>query len=256
MTKDSVELGDLLIAHIHRCADGVVHRNALLLQSKMIQTLPAKVKKSDLDQLNLYRRWPDFEYVSHPLAGQTRRVAPKMPHEGGQYLVIPKAFPSLEKGRLLAHTYILHGGLCMADRRLTVHGTFPDQLFHTLTLLSGRPFEVHAPDESGWSAIIWDLVSVGMQKAFNRRRAGYTDEPRSGGDRLYHLDGFCQCHGESSIPSSEFEQLLGPDQPLSLFSTDADVPETDEQQPSLAQPLFGVSMFLIETCSKESYKNK
>jgi len=256
MTKDSVELGDLLIAHVHRCSDGVVHRNALLLQSKMIQTLPAKVKKSDLDQLTLYRRWPDFEYVSAPLAGRTRSVAPKMPHEGGQYLVIPKTFPSLANKRFLTHTYILHGCLCMADRRLTVHGTFPDQLFHMLTLLSGRSFEAADQNGSGWSAIIWDLIDVGIQKAFNRRRAGYTNEPRWGGDRLADLDGFCQCHGDPDIPFSEFEQFLGPDLPLSLFSVDADVPETGVQGPSLDNPLYGVSMFLIETFAKKSDKKE
>ena len=45
--------------------------------------------RRELIQLDLYDKWPEFEYVTVPhLVGKKRHVKPGSPHQGAKYLIV------------------------------------------------------------------------------------------------------------------------------------------------------------------------
>lgn len=58
------ELGDFLLVHDHHPIPGLIERRAVLVQAKVFHR--GGVRSKNPIQLNLYKRWPRFEYDSWP----------------------------------------------------------------------------------------------------------------------------------------------------------------------------------------------
>lgn len=166
MSKSSCELGDLLIVFTHKDR-GHIQRNAILYQAKISSKQPHRISKSELDQLTLYKDWPDFEYVkSPPLTGQRRSVSPKVCHPGAQYMLIDdRSYDDPLSGLLgLSDTYPV--GSCMPDQYLQDHNHIAQEIFEFFIFRSGRSFDSRINTSDGWSQIVWDLLSISLHKAF------------------------------------------------------------------------------------------
>ena len=165
------ELGDLLIVCREQRASGNVY-NALLLQAKCTDNILSTSVPKD-HQFLLYSQWPAFEYVrAGHLNGVRRSVSPKTITQGAQYLLIDKKHPS----EMFTATVDspLEGTTCL-----------PCALASVLSFDRGRTFTKNTRDN--WSNVIWDLLSISSSSVFNRRRAGYNNEPRWSGDSAFHF---------------------------------------------------------------------
>lgn len=165
------ELGDLLIVCREQRAMGNVY-NALLLQAKCTDNVFRTTVPND-HQFILYSQWPAFEYVrAGHLNGVYRSVSSKTITQGAQYLLINKKHPS---EMLTATVDIpLEGTTCL-----------PCALASVLAFDRGRTIKKHTFDN--WSNVIWDLLSISSSAVFNRRRAGFNNEPRWTGDNTFHF---------------------------------------------------------------------
>lgn len=160
------ELGDLLIVCRELRDMGTVY-NAQLLQAKCTDNVLRTTIPRDHQYL-LYSQWPAFEYVrAGHLNGLSRSVNPKTITQGAQYLLIDKLRPS---EMLTATVDIpLEGTTC-----------FPCALASVLAFDRGRTIKKNTFDN--WSNVIWDLLDISSSAVFNRRRAGFYNEPRWSGD--------------------------------------------------------------------------
>lgn len=252
MNKSSCEIGDLLLVHIHTPRTGYPTRNALLYQAKMSSSQPYRVGSGEKDQLELYTEWPAFKYVnSPPLTGQTRDVIPKMKHTGAQYMLIDDRPPNDPNSGLLGLPGTYPIGSCMADDHLRDHNHFADEFFDFLILRSGRGFSAQSSATDGWSQIVWDLLDVGFQKAFNRRRSGRVNQPRHAGATREDLDG-CSCFQRTTeATSSTLAMLLGGDRSYALFADNGGEPPGERfRNENGEEPESGVSIILIETSER------
>ncbi len=175
------ELGDVLWCHFHTDQAGYVFRNALLFQSKISRAANPHIPYNDT-QLKLYREWPQFSYTrAGTLNGQIRNYLPKQPHDGAQYMIIDGRRINLGSGRLDPLFFRPNPmrtstvtPLIYADTSLQA------ELVRFLFWGSGKPFggwNEGGPNDV-WTKVVWDLLRNGMQRAFNRRRAGFNNEPR------------------------------------------------------------------------------
>lgn len=250
MNKTSCEVGDLLFVHVHTSRTGAFTRNALLYQAKMSSKQPYRVGSGEADQLRLYTDWPLFTYHrSRPLTGQ-RDVTPKLPHTGAQYMLIDDRPPSDPQSGLwgLAGTYPI--GSCMADQYLQDHNHLAAELFEFFLLRSGRGYAEKSSSApiDGWSQLVWDLLSTGLQKAFTRRNSGRSSAPRHAGGTLSLLDGYCFARSTGSVALTTAESIIGADNMDLLFSDPHNVPPHEEwPKDNVMDPDSGVSVVLIET---------
>lgn len=180
-SKKQCEIGDVLWCHFHTDLNGYTFRNAILFQSKMDNTVTPKISYNDT-QLKLYREWPKFNYTSPKrLAGQIRDLIPKQPHAGAQYMIIDKRRPS--NPHVGTHdTSILTFpiGTTSVTPKLIADTPLENELTRFLFFESGKPFDSYKNKNHSdeWTKIIWDLIRNGMERAFNRRKAGFSNSPR------------------------------------------------------------------------------
>jgi hypothetical protein len=244
MIKNSCELGDILIAHIHNNNNGDVFRNAILYQSKVSSKQPYPLKSSELDQLSLYYSWPEFEYVnSGKLSGEIRNVLPKMPHTGAQYMLIDDRSPmSLGSGYVgFPNAYII--GTCMPSHTLYDHSMLEYELFNFLSLRTGRYFYDIDYSNDDWSTIVWDLLKAGLNNAFNRKRSGYINIKRN-----KSFDSSFYFSPSSRKEASTIESILGYEKLSMLFNDSGNFPPNREfLNDNFNEENFGTSLILIET---------
>lgn len=167
----SPELGDFLVVCREQRASGSVY-NALLLQAKCTSNVFRTTVPYD-HQFILYSQWPAFEYVrAGHLNGVRRSVSPKTITQGAQYLLIDKNSPS---------------EMFTATVDIPLEGTtcLPCALASVLAFDRGRTFTKNTRDN--WSNVIWDLLNISSSAVFNRRRAGYNNEPRWSGDSAFQF---------------------------------------------------------------------
>ncbi len=250
MRKTSCEVGDLLIVHVHTPRAGTITRNALLYQAKMSSKQPHRVGPGETDQVRLYSDWPLFKYYrSRPLAGEID-VVPKVRHTGAQYMLIDDRPPRDPQSGLrgIAGTYPI--GSCMADQYLQDHNHLAAEIFEFLLLRSGRGYtdqSSRAPMD-GWSQLVWDLLSTGLQKAFNRRNSGRSSAPRKAGGPIGLLDSTYFASSTDEMALTTAGSILGSDHAALLFADTEYVPPDDEWPRDTASELnSGVSVILIET---------
>jgi hypothetical protein len=256
MTKTSCEVGDLLIVHIHTARSGAVTRNALLYQAKMSSKQPYRIGSAEGDQLALYTRWPEFEYLqSPPLSGQRRDVMPKLPHMGAQYMLIDDRPPSDPQSGLLGVPDTYPIGSCMADLYLYDHNHLAAELFNFLLLRSGRPFTDASPVSTvdDWSQVVWDLLRGALKKAFNRKKSGRSSRPRHAGGPVAMFDGYFFAQATTPIAFSTAEEVVGREGAVRLYSEPPDGPPYDEYpRDNVPTPDNGVSLILLETLERRS----
>lgn len=165
------ELGDLLIVCCEQKAMGKVY-NALLLQAKCTNDVFNTYIPFD-HQFILYSQWPEFEYVrAGYLNGLRRSVSPKTITQGAQYLLIDKNHPS---------------EMFTATVDIPLQGTtcLPCALASVIAFDRGRTIKKNTFDN--WSNVIWDLLNISSSAVFNRRNAGFDNEPRWSGDNAFHF---------------------------------------------------------------------
>lgn len=251
LATKSCELGDLLFVHIHTELGGNVRRNALLYQAKTSSKQPYKVPKSEEHQLALYMYWPKFSYKSpRALAGTKRDVNPKVPHTGAQYMLIDDRPASDPQSGLSCFPGTYPIGSCMADKYLYDHNYLAQELFDLLRLRSGKAFngKTPAPPTDGWSQTVWDLIDVGLKKAFNRKNSGRTSSPRTAGGPLYLTDGAYFAATTARAATSTVLEVLGHGAAASFFEPPSDGPPRDgPPMEENLRPDAGISIILIET---------
>jgi hypothetical protein len=192
---DACELGDLLVVYVQTLANGRRMGNALLLQAKKTTTNSFKVPTSGQAQLDLYRFWPRFNYRGGFLGNAGRDVRPSAPHPGGQYLLIDAAHASWPGSPGRSSTSILHPLACCPPAPVVVRQkSFEQELFELMTFQSGRSFDsrLNTGTSVGWSRVVWDLLDVGLNVAFNWSRGGWVNSSRGtpstlNVSRQYHL---------------------------------------------------------------------
>jgi hypothetical protein len=255
-SQKKCELGDVLFVHRHHSkANHKTFGNALLLQAKSTDAVVLKVQAfNERVQLRLYERWPRFEYVlsGQRLNGQQRDVRPKARHAGAQYLLIDSSGPSTVEGGLLGVPGAYPMAIWPAADTLSARDPFADHFLRFLMGASGRPFlEYGEYDKSGWSQVVWDLLTYGIQSTFNRRRAGLRDTDRHAGDALSSaLDGMCFCTeaaGETELTHADALR-----ERARRLTWRHNEPPTDEVARHLIDPgdFGGISVVLIETAEE------
>jgi hypothetical protein len=148
----------------------------------------------------------------------------------------------------LAGTYPI--GSCMADQYLQDHNHLAAELFEFFLLRSGRGYAEKSSSApiDGWSQLVWDLLSTGLQKAFTRRNSGRSSAPRHAGGTLSLLDGYCFARSTGSVALTTAESIIGADNMDLLFSDPHNVPPHEEwPKDNVMDPDSGVSVVLIET---------
>ncbi len=167
----SPELGDLLIVCREQRVMGSVY-NALLLQAKCTDNVFRTTVPLD-HQFILYSQWPKFEYVrAGHLNGLRRSVSPKTITQGAQYLLINKSHPS---------------EMYTATVNIPLEGTtyLPCALASVLAFDRGRTILKNTSEN--FSKVIWDLLKICSSSVFNRRRAGYNNEPKWSGSSAFNF---------------------------------------------------------------------
>jgi hypothetical protein len=226
-----------------------VYRNALLYQAKISSSQPYQVPKSELHQLELYKQWPLFKYVqSGTLNKQQRDVLPKSPHLGAQYLLIDDRGPIDPMSGVAGFLGTFPFGSCVANDLLYIRNELAVELFQFLQLGSGKTFvDKNSSSVDGWSALVWDLIQVGIQNAFNRKQSGHSNSPRISGWDLARFDGMSFISTPALVSKSIAVQVLGAANAATLFAftdggtniTSPDAIFTDDNA--------GTSLVIIET---------
>ncbi|MDO9530034.1 MAG: hypothetical protein Q7J27_12880, partial [Syntrophales bacterium] len=185
LTKKFCELGDILFVHVHKTRSGMYRRNALLYQAKVSPQQPYVVLTSETHQLKLYTEWPDFEYCNSGslLNGKKRKINPKNPHSGAQYLLIDNRPGTCPNSGLIGLSGTYPIGSCMPDIYLYNHNDLASELFELFLLHTGQSFDdrTNSCNKENWSEVVWDLIDAGLRKSFNRRRSGRVSDPRISG---------------------------------------------------------------------------
>ncbi len=248
-TKNT-ELGDILLVHRHQDRAGTVRRNALLFQAKVSSAQPHAIGRGEAHQLQLYRGWPDFSYITpRSLRGQLRQVQPKTWHRGAQYLQIDDRPPWDQRSGLLQGFPYFPAGACLPENPLIIHHDLAIELLAWLGGFSGRPFRDRAStvNSSGWSRVVWDLMASALGSALRWRRTHYRSTPRYSGDNLQAIDGayFFTDPGHASNIVSE---AIGRDAEEMMVPPNDDIPS---QRSGDDEPGEGISLFALDTRDEE-----
>ncbi len=241
----NVELGDILFVHKHRALTGTVHRNALLLQAKVASVQPYSVGSNETHQLQLYQKWPDFDYVTpNSLRGQSRQVWPKTWHKGAQYLQIDDRPPANPMAGLRGGPFF-PAGACLPQNPLVIHHHLASELLDWLGGLSGRPFgDKGSPAiADGWSRVVWDLLESACNKALAWKRKPYRGKHRYAGDKLHLFDGTLTSANQDQMAGGLIVETLGENAGELFGPPNDNVPRDDVP----AEGDGGVSVVVIDT---------
>jgi hypothetical protein len=247
MNKSSCELGDLLWCYFHRDKFGNVLRNSILFQAKKTSKIPLKIKNNEIDQLELYSKWPEFEYInSGSLTGNIRHIKPSAPRLGAQYLLIDDRPPEIPESGLLGLPNTYPVGCCIAQNPLIDHTDLGLELVNFLSLTSGNAFDERdiAIKETDWSRMIWDLIQSSTEKTFRRARSGIFGEPRIQNYPLEFLDGFIT---STNNRSETIESILGYEKANFLFRNSENTPPNDQPRRWFDEGGTGVSVLIFES---------
>ena len=177
------EVGDLLLIYKEVNRKGNRY-NALLLQAKKTSNIyNSPVDPQDKHQLALYTQWPKFRYHrAGTLNGQERSICPKTVSTGAQYLLIDENFATPNMP--------VHWTFWCAtpDDVLSASHSLAFQIVDLIEFQTGRPFIEKKPYMDHWSKMIWDLIDISASACFNRRSAGYRNQPRMQGNILNLLN--------------------------------------------------------------------
>lgn len=177
------EVGDLLLIYKEVNRKGNRY-NALLLQAKKTSHIyNSPVDPQDKHQLALYTQWPKFRYHrAGTLNGQERSICPKTVSTGAQYLLIDENFATPNMP--------VHWTFWCAtpDEVLSASHSLAFQIVDLIEFQTGRSFIEKRQYMDHWSKMIWDLIDISASACFNRRSAGYRNQPRMQGNILNLLN--------------------------------------------------------------------
>lgn len=183
ISTKKLEVGDLLLIYKEVNRKGNRY-NALLLQAKKTSNIyNSPVDPQDKHQLALYTQWPQFRYHrAGTLNGQERRICPKTVSTGAQYLLIDENFATPNMP--------VHWTFWCAtpDDVLSASHSLAFQIVDLIEFQTGRPFIEKRQYMDHWSKMIWDLIDISASACFNRRPAGYRNQPRMQGNILNLLN--------------------------------------------------------------------
>lgn len=183
ISTKKLEVGDLLLIYKEVNRKGNRY-NALLLQAKKTSNIyNSPVDPQDKHQLALYTQWPQFRYHrAGTLNGQERRICPKTVSTGAQYLLIDENFATPNMP--------VHWTFWCAtpDDVLSASHSLAFQIVDLIEFQTGRPFIEKRQYMDHWSKMIWDLIDISASACFNRRSAGYRNQPRMQGNILNLLN--------------------------------------------------------------------
>lgn len=171
------EIGDLLLIYKEVNRNGNRY-NALLLQAKKTSNIyNSPVATNDKHQLALYSKWPKFRYCrAGILNGQERSICPKTVSTGAQYLLIDENFAT--PNMPVRWTF----WCATPDDVLSASHSLAFQIVDLIEFQTGRPFIEKRQYMDHWSKMIWDLIGISANACFNRRPAGYRNQPRCAGN--------------------------------------------------------------------------
>ena len=171
------EIGDLLLIYKEVNRNGNRY-NALLLQAKKTSNIyNSPVATNDKHQLALYTKWPKFRYCrAGILNGQERSICPKTVSTGAQYLLIDENFAT--PNMPVRWTF----WCATPDDVLSASHSLAFQIVDLIEFQTGRPFIEKRQYMDHWSKMIWDLIGISASACFNRRHAGYRNQPRCAGN--------------------------------------------------------------------------
>lgn len=157
-----VELGDLLICHIHLLKGQRRSGSAVLLQAKKVARLPHKLSSGQEEvQLELYRDYPRFNYASGNYSNGNSRHIYRLGGRPLRYLTIEMQFtPSCNP----------NVSVVVPANRLKQHGGLSEYLVRLLSHDVGRVFS-DPPNKVGdqWSLVVRDLLRLAGTKAHPQR---------------------------------------------------------------------------------------
>ncbi|WP_165021451.1 hypothetical protein [Dysgonomonas sp. ZJ279] len=194
------ELGDILFVYIYTDRMGNIELNSLLLQAKMSINTSAIIAATDLHQLELYTKWPDFTYKrAGKLNGIARSIIPKTINDGAQYLMINNArgykLPWVRKPFSM--------GCSIPSNPLNMNNKLTSELINFLKFKSGRTFEGDpSKTNDDWTKMIWDLIEIAKSVVSRRKNIGLNDFTRQ---QAYKHDGCC--FYKSDIDNSILQNL-------------------------------------------------
>lgn len=164
------ELGDILFVYADRKRKGKMVLNSLLLQAKISSSPLLKIHPSEVHQLELYKKWPEFTYYrAGELNGITRNILPKTINDGAQYLLIDDN--PLTNG-IFDSKEMYPMGCAIPDDILCINDSLSNELIDLLKFKSGRTFDNNPySTEDGWSKMIWDLLRIVAGKYSKRKNA-------------------------------------------------------------------------------------
>lgn len=176
------ELGDLLIVY-KETKNNADRYNAILLQAKKTNNIcNTHIRHQDQHQYTLYTEWPKFEYHrAGRLNGISRSISPKTITPGAQYLLIDEQHNA-------GHRHYPATFWCAkADNPLEASNCLATTVLQLIEFQTGRPFVAKSRNIDHWSQMIWDLLDLSTNSAFNRRRNGFRNCPRNSGDIITYL---------------------------------------------------------------------
>lgn len=234
-----VELADLLIVHQH-VQPGRVAARAMLVQAKMSTDSTHRLSRSDA-QLDLFSRWPPFEFVTGGLASGLRDI--KEHGKGSRYALVHdgQAFPEQ-----IGWADQCPWAASVAKQQLSADRSFARLLGDMLFNKDGRPFQLGKPKDD-WSRTIQELLKITGQRTYRRANIGRGSTPRiatgSGLMLMYVEEG--QADISTQVPgTSLLKRYFGN---ISIEAGDGDgsnVPPREERDPS-----GGISSIIIDTAT-------
>ncbi len=247
LASKSCELGDVLFVHAHRVGSDVT-RNALLLQAKVTAgKMKYKIPTSDHHQLNLYRKWPQFTYQNSgpALNGQVRNVDPKSSHSGAQYLLIDDTQDFDPRAVSVAPSGHYPMAVWMAETLVYASQPLESELLLFLLNKTGRAFgDPKNPEE--WTKVVWDLLKIGLVKAFNRKRSRYSNQDRTAGDSVFFLMNGVHELKRSVVLEALVDLGVPEVRAQHYLNVRGDLPP-EELFPDHPEPESGMTLIIIET---------
>jgi hypothetical protein len=173
------ELGDLLFVYKYIDENEIARYNSLLLQAKVAKNL-SKVKSQDLSQFKLYSQWPEFTYCrAGSLNGERRNIYDKEPTNGAQFLLLDDNPVSIKK--FPGVFPIGFSKVLLETSQYRVESDFSKDIVKFLKFENGRKFVAEdkiKTDQTNWSQMIWDLISICKNAKTKRNNIGLTDFSR------------------------------------------------------------------------------
>lgn len=234
--RRQVELADLLVVHQHT-KRGRVTTRAMLVQAKMSNDATHRLSPSD-PQLDLFTRWPPFEFVTGGLASGLRDL--KERGKGSRYALVhdEPAYPEA-----ITWADQCPWAACAAKQQLTADRSLARVLGDMLLNKDGRPFQLGKPKDD-WSRTIQELLQMTGRRTYRRSNIGRGPTPRittEPGLMLTYVDGAQRGISPPAAKASILDRYFG-DVPIEDGDGSKEPPRREPDP-----PIGGISSIIIET---------